>query len=429
MPINAHKALGGSRDEAFLQQLRLPKDRQDQLREVRDVLRSEIKAGLRGWDGRTDVDQIVTRDVQTALMREGASVSDAMGSPKFRMQGSFSYSTVVDPAKPKSPPQQVDLDDGMFLPVRFVGRDGTLEPAVAAQGYFWVVESIVADVCAANSWTMKVKSSCVRVQIDDEAHVDIALYAVPDREFASLVETARNEGRVAAASVLELRDEEFRDIVYSSLSQDQMRLACRDKDGGGGHWIPSDPRKLEDWFRDAVKDHGEQVRSVSRYFKAWRDEQDLDGLASIALMWAVVSTFEMHGGYRPFVGRDDLALLAVARTLPDILRAAIPNPVVEGARLDQGWGVDARAAYVAAAEALVSDMEAAITQSPGPAITVKRMITQLGERFPSDHALLSDDAPENAVALGAPNILSRGTFETKDDERPAVKLDGDERYA
>jgi hypothetical protein len=429
MPINAHKALGGSRDEAYLNQLRLPKDRENQLRDTRDVLRSEIKAGLRDWDDRVDVDQIVTPDVQIALMSEGASVSDAIGRPKFRMQGSFSYATVVDPAKAKSPPQQVDLDDGMFLPVRFVGRDGTLAPAVAAQGYFRVVESIVSDVCAANGWTMKVKSSCVRVEIDDEAHIDIALYAVPDREFAGIVETARSQGRLATASMSELRDEEFRDVVYRSLPQDQMRLACRDKDGGGGHWIPSDPRKLEDWFRDAVKDHGEQVRSVSRYLKAWRDEQDLDGLASITLMWAVIKTFETHGGYRPFVGRDDLALLEVARALPDILHAAIPNPVVDDARLDQGWSAEARAAYVAAAETLVDSLEAAITQSPGPATTIQRMIEQLGDRFPTDHALLSDDVPENAAAPAAPAILSHGAFETKADERPAVKLGGDERYA
>lgn len=428
MPMNAHKALAGSRDDAYLKRLRLPEDRESQLRDVRDELRTAIKDGLRNWHERDDADRIVTRDMQIALMSEGAQLSDALGRPKFRMQGSFSYATVVDPAAGKTPPLQVDLDDGMFLPVRFIARDGLLAPAVAAQGYFRAVEAIVSELCASKGWAMKTKSSCVRVEIDEAAHVDIALYAVPDSEFSTLVETAHSQGRLATARMMELRDEEFRDQIYASLSGDQMRLACRNKDGTGGHWIASDPRKLEDWFRDAVKDHGDQIRSVSRYLKAWRDEQGLDGLASIALMWAVIETFEAHG-YKPFYGRDDLALSAVARKLPDILRGEIPNPVVEGARLDQGWSEDDRASFVTAAEKLEADLEAALARSSRPATTIDHMMKQLGERFPTDHALVSDESSSSAAAPAAAAVLSPSSFETKNDERPAVKLGGDERYA
>ena len=45
------------------------------------------------------------------------------------------------------------------------------------------------------------------------------------------------------------------DAVYERLGQDELRLALRE-----GKWIKSDPRLLEDWFKQAVADFGPQVR-------------------------------------------------------------------------------------------------------------------------------------------------------------------------
>ena len=427
MPMNAHGALNGPTDEAYLERLRLPKEREDELRAARDDLRQAIKEGMRDWEKTVPAERMLFRDAQIALRNEGVEPADAFGQPKFRMQGSFSYHTVNDPAKGKAPPLQVDLDDGMFLPARFISRDGMLEPSVAAEGYFEAVEKIVGRVCDARGWTLCSKASCVRVELDEGAHIDIALYAVPQSEFATLVETARAQGRIMALDA-EIDDAEFQDAVYARLSEDQMRLARRGEDGRGD-WVRSDPRKLENWFGDAVKDHGDQVRFVSRYLKAWRDEQDLDGLASIALMWAVVTTFEEQQGYQPFAGRDDLALVAVAQNLPDILRGKIPNPVVDGERLDQGWDEERRAWYVDAAEKLARGLDNALSQSHSPEDTIRELRAELGGRFPTDLHLIRDDgSPEK---LAAPAALTHGLLdmETKADDRPAVKLDGDERYA
>ncbi|PTA97682.1 MULTISPECIES: cyclic GMP-AMP synthase DncV-like nucleotidyltransferase [unclassified Sulfitobacter] len=427
MSINAHKSLNGSHENAYIKQLKLPQHREDELRAVRDELRDAIRTGLKDWTERFPVNQIITKDAEIALMQEEISVADAFGRPKFRMQGSFSYSTVNEPAKGKTPALQIDLDDGMFLPTRYISRDGALAPSVAAEGYFRAVEQLVSEVCDKHGWTLKTKTSCVRVEIDTEAHVDIALYAVPQSDFVTLVETAHAQKRVMMDGLMELRDEEFADEIYGSLSADEMRLACRDDDGRG-KWIPSDPRKLEDWFRDAVREHGDQVRFVSRYVKAWRDEQDLPGLASIALMWAVVQVFDNHQGYKPFTGRDDLALLAVARALPGLLSEAIPNPVVAGARLDQNWQESDRRAYVSAAADLETKLNAALIMSSNPQVTVQHMLDALGERFPTDTSLLVDETVVANEAIAAPATLTSGLLETKDD-RPAVKLDGDERYA
>ncbi len=427
MPINAHKSLNGAQEHAFVKQLKLPKDREDELRAVRDELRDAIRTGLKDWTERFPTEQIVTKDAEIALMQEEIKVADAFGRPKFRMQGSFSYSTVNDPAKGKTPALQIDLDDGMFLPTRYISRDGALAPSVAAEGYFSAVEQLVSELCDKHGWTLVTKTSCVRVEIDAEAHVDIALYAVPQSEFVTLVETAHAQERLMMDGLVELRDDDFANEIYGRLSADQMRLACRDEDGRG-KWIPSDPRKLEDWFKDAVRDHSDQVRFVSRYLKAWRDEQDLPGLASIALMWTVVQVFENHQGYRPFQGRDDLALLAVARALPGLLGNAIPNPVVDGARLDQGWAEEDRQAYVDAAANLEKQLEAALISSSDPQLTVRHLSSALGDRFPTDVSLLVDETDNANEALAAPATLTNNLFETKED-RPAVKLDGDERYA
>lgn len=427
MPVNAHKALNSANESCYVKKLKLPKEREEELRAVRDELRDAIRSGLKDWTDRFPITEMVTRDAIIAFNSEQLDITEAFGRPKFRMQGSFSYSTVNDPAKGKTPPLQIDLDDGMFLPTRYIDRDGAIEPSVAADGYFRAVERLLSDVCEKNGWTLKTKTSCVRVEIDREAHVDIALYAVPEKEFASLIETAMAQNRLMRDGFTELRDDDFANQIYGRLSADQMRLACRGDDGRG-KWIPSDPRKLEDWFRDAVRDHGDQVRFVSRYLKAWRDEQDLRGLASIALMWAVVEVFENHGGYKPFSGRDDLALLAVARALPDILRQEIPNPVVPGERLDQGWSETDRQAFASAATDLAAQLDAALIGSSTPQTTVRHMLDALGSRFPTDVSLLVDDAPQAAAAVASPEVLTSNLLETKDD-RPAVKLGGDERYA
>ncbi|MFV1497682.1 CBASS cGAMP synthase [Phaeobacter sp. JH20_02] len=427
MPVNAHKALNSTNESCYVKKLKLPKEREDELRAVRDELRDAIRSGLKDWTDRFPITEMVTRDAIVALNSEQKDITEAFGRPKFRMQGSFSYSTVNDPAKGKTPPLQIDLDDGMFLPTRYINRDGALAPSVAADGYFRAVEQLVSDVCEKNGWTLKKKTSCIRVEIDREAHVDIALYAVPEKEFATLVETAMAQNRVIKDDFMDLRDDDFANEIYGRLSADQMRLACRGDDGRG-NWIPSDPRKLEDWFRDAVRDHGDQVRFVSRYLKAWRDEQDLVGLASIALMWAVVEVFKNHQGYKPFNGRDDLALLAVARALPDILRQEIPNPVVPGERLDQGWSQTNRQIYASAAMDLEAQLDAALIRSSTPQATLRHMLDALGSRFPTDVNLLVDDAAQAGDTVAAPEILTNNLLETKD-ERPAVKLGGDERYA
>src|SRR5690606_19907412 len=115
-------------------------------------------------------------------------------------------------------------------------------------------------------WTLnpdKLRDTCVRVQISPRLHIDLPLYAIRDDAFERLVETAINKSLTMDRSVFDI---ELVDSVYRGLGSSEIILAHRDKG-----WLGSDPRKLEDWFSNAIALYGEQVRRVSRSFKGLRD--------------------------------------------------------------------------------------------------------------------------------------------------------------
>ena len=125
-----------------------------------------------------------------------------------------------------------------------------------SSGLFLAVERL-EPLCKRKGWKLnKAKASCVRVG-SGHAHIDLALYAIPDVQFAQLLEKAARAGN-AVLSQQAFRDlQESRDLtdeVYRGLSGDQIMLAHRVEG-----WKPSDPRKLEDWFREAVEKFGEQL--------------------------------------------------------------------------------------------------------------------------------------------------------------------------
>src|SRR5260370_13448828 len=109
---------------------------------------------------------------------------------------------------------------------------------------------------------------------------------------------------------------------WDTLPSDCVLLAHREDD-----WISSDPRKIHDWFIDAIHIYGSVLRRVCRYLKAWRDHNQphLDDVSSILLMVCASQAYEHLG--RPNVpSRDDLALLRVAARLPRLLAGSVYNP-------------------------------------------------------------------------------------------------------
>jgi len=412
MTANAHRALySASGDDNFLANLTVDDDDESLLRDARDLIRETLKNGFRNWSD----------FIERRILFENVAIAsvDRFLRPKFKMQGSWSYFTLnrttVDP------PQEIDLDDGMFLPVSFLGNQGRVSPAIVSDGYFAAVEKMLAPLCDEHGWELNptpLKSSCVRVRIKPGAHIDIALYAIPDEEFEELLEKAAAR---AIASFGASRDEHamFADQVYRQLPSDQIMLAHREEG-----WKPSDPRKLEDWFNEAVHEHGYQLRRVCRYLKGWRDNRwDACRLSSIALMACAVQAYD-EAIAAPPESRDDLALQMVAEALPALLSARIVNPVVAGQYLDEGWEPDLRNEFVSAARGLADALRAVVNATSNDD-AIDDLSEALGPYIPDDANLIAIEA------IGAPAILTSGMLGDggpAPEDRAPVKIGGDDRY-
>lgn len=413
MPVNAHKAFV-SRPSGYKFALNLSEKQEQTLRNARDDIRSEIASQF-GSFAKALGDRALFEDQAPVLVR-------SYQTPKFKMQGSFSYHTCNQPAH--VPPQEIDLDDGLFMPVSYFQKGGDRSPVIQSAAYFSIIERILAPLCDKKGWQLVTdKPSCIRVKIDNTMHTDLALYSVPDTDFQRIVKDAQSRGVDFTAELM------MEDTAYRMLSHDEMMLAHRNEG-----WMKSDPRKLEDWFVDAVKQYGEQIRTVSRYLKGWKDFQWPEGrLASIALMAAVVSAFEKASAAIAS-DRDDLALLRVAEDLPDFLANDIPNPVVEGARLDQGWSPEERSDFVAKARVLAERLRDALTQTSDRTAAFEALKNQFGGRIPDDLTLYVPDAglETKASELAAPAALTLGIVEKVDAEQSndlaAVNKQGGGRY-
>lgn len=410
MALNAHKVFHdpAGRDH-YLGALAVAPATDAALRSARDQIRQALRTGLRQWSRWLRQDELFEKSL--------AGPAPAVLAPKFRMQGSFAYFTANEPEQ--KPPQEVDLDDGVFLPVSFRTLQGGRHPSVVSRGYFLAVERCVADLCRRSGWTLITdKPSCVRVQISRTAHIDLALYAIADEQFRQLEEAA-TKALSAQQRQAEQDNPELGEALYRNLSADGIMLAHRDEG-----WKPSDPRKLEDWVKAAVDRHGAQLRRVWRYLKGWRDFQwEECRLASVALMAAAVTVFDRERG-RIADNRDDLALRTVGDALPAVLAGRIDNPVVDGQRLDEGWTVDDRKAYVQAARLLGSHLTLALEAADGEA-AIEVLQTVFGTRIPNDAGLVREDAPAKPTVLTS-GLLRGGAVDPA--VRAAVEKRGTQRF-
>lgn len=374
--LNMHKVFAGS--DGYLNALRVRDAEVETLRAARGEIRDVLKEAFRDWESHVKRTELF----ESWIIK--AAATPRLPAPKFRMQGSFAYHTVNDCQN--NPPQQIDQDDGLFLPIGFLSSGGGARPAVVSKAYFSLVEQALAPLCRRKGWTLnpdKLRDTCVRVQISPRLHIDLPLYAIRDDAFERLVEIAINKSLKTDRALF---DTELTDSVYRGLGSSEIMLAHRDKG-----WLGSDPRKLEDWFTNAVALYGDQVRRVSRSFKGLRDAQfDHCAISSICLMAAIVTAYERLG--RLDDSRDDLALMQVARELADILRHPVENPVFPGEDdkcLCGGWTPEFRAAICSVFRDAADQMEEAIHGTLNRTVALNRAKAVFGPRVPDNIDLIS----------------------------------------
>ncbi len=291
---------------------------------------------------------------------------ESPSSPKFFTQGSFRYKTLNYPSH--LPPQQADIDDGCYLPTEDWRGEYTSSPKLASKDFFRAVEETLDPLCKKRQWTLEKKTTCVRIIVSPLIHIDIPLYAIPEEEYKKLL-----EARALAA------DGWFADSApkkWEDLPVDSVMLAHRKED-----WVKSDPRQIVKWFNDQTAKHGEQLRRIVRYLKAFRDYQwKSGGPSSLLLMVMASNVFEFSKD------RDDLALLNVCSKIPEMLRGNIYNPVDHDENLIER--LSDREGTIKRFQALYTALDKAINGTSAQQ-SIDELRTQFGERIPNDTGLVT----------------------------------------
>ena len=273
----------------FLNELDLTPGEKDGISKAKNDVREALRTGIprvmreNGYEGKTVI-------------------------PRFFIQGSWAYKTLNRPCH--TPPQQSDVDDGVYLPMSLVQEEE--RPSIASSFFFEAAEGALKSLVEENGWTLvTTKPTCIRIEISELAHIDIPLYAIPDKQFLLITEKFEARRLLGNVAVMDSAPDH-----WDSLPSDKVLLAHREE-----NWMKSDPRAMKDWFVGQVEKMGEQLRRIVRYLKAFRDSQwPKGGPSSILLMAAAVPLFESS------LRRDDLALLQVLKGLPAALRSGVVNP-------------------------------------------------------------------------------------------------------
>lgn len=374
--LNLHRLMAD--DKGYLRELRVADTDLDTLRSAREEIRTTLRSAFNNWS------EFVRRTelFEDTLLK--ANVEERLPAPKFKIQGSCAYHTVNDCQH--APQQQIDMDDGVYLPLSFVFVGGKTRPTIAAKAYFTLVERALEPLCIARGWklnpTSPAKNTCVRVEIGHTLHVDLPLYAIRDSSFEELA-TASAQSDLQKAQIRESVELDQR--VYDQLESAEIILAHR-KHG----WIESDPRKLERWFNTAVDLYGPVVRELSRALKGLRDAKWVTSdLGSICIMAAVVDVMPKLGQVDE--KRFDMTLAAMTRALSDRMALPVDNPGFPGdagKRLCVEWTPEFRTQVRQLFSEAAQRLDNAITGTVHKDLAVRYAREAFGDRVPNDPSLI-----------------------------------------
>lgn len=384
---NAHALFCGLKaDPSYLANLAVPDAEQKALTGAKALIRSTIKEAAKLIQGRDEFwDESYSRQTR-ASNRLAIQI-------KFMTQGSFAYGTLNAPAQ--APVQEIDLDDGMYVPVNFL-ENGT--PALAAKGLFNFTEAALQPLCEIKGWELAEKDCCVRVKLWPGAHIDLPIYSIPEDRFQSLRES------LAKSLTAGITHDSIKGTW--KLPSDKIMLAHRD-----GRWVQSDPQQLHDWVQARAERYGPAYKRVTRFFKGWRDHSWVKSkLSSICLMRAIDIALEQMEGF-PTENRDDELILELSKRLPKIFMNRIDNPVLRHLCINE-WSADDRNEIVRGAELLRDEMMVALERTGDAEQVVLKIRRGFGNRIPyrpdaikiGSKIAVVQSAP--AAVVPAPRIIS-----------------------
>lgn len=369
MSLNLHAVFyRASDDDCFHQQIAATNQDRVPLDEVKDTIRAALRQGIPLW---------LTARADLAI--------EAKQTPRFRTQGSWRYGTCNRPEQ--LPPQEMDLDDGIYLPLS-MWKDSEVPQRYGAAVFFQMIEDIIRPVCKQKGWHMRSKATCVRVSIPGQAcHVDFPLYVAPDEQFKKIVES-RAIANVKAGITVDASNRK----QWESLTR--IALAQRD-----GSWRYSDPEAVRVWFEKCVEVFGPQLRRIARYLKTWRDTRWAEGgPSSLLLMACAVNVLQSRV---PDPKRDDETLLNIAEQLPALLQTAVYIPPTDD-DLNRLSEQDRRTAAQYASE-MFTDLRRCLRQY-GKGMEAEALFSlspHFGRRFPTIPSAVIVDAPHVVRSIPA----------------------------
>lgn len=363
-------------ESGYLCALRVGHKDRELLSMAREEIRDTLRHAFQNWSSFVKAAELRDWRVDTSPSQL------RLPTPKFRIQGSFAYHTLNDCQFP--PTQQIDQDDGVFLPLSFVTSKGRARPAIASNAYFALVERALKPLCDKKGWILnprKEKGSCVRIQLSDRLHIDLPLYAVRDAAFEEMVEFAA----VNSVQKAQIRDAvELDERVYRNLAEAEIVLAHRTQ-----QWVESDPRRLERWFENAVELYGSVVRELSRAVKGLRDAKFNDGLSSICIMASVVRAIESSGQLDP--QRFDLALAKIMDEMARRIDEPVTNPAFPTdltKNLCAGWDPEYREQVKELLLEASARLDRAMNGTYNKAIAISHVRNAFGDRVPDREDLI-----------------------------------------
>jgi Second Messenger Oligonucleotide or Dinucleotide Synthetase domain len=250
-----------------------------------------------------------------------------VSKPKFWGQGSYMMNTTIEPIE-----GEYDIDDGVYL-MHLADKKEEDWPATSTV-HNWIVKAVDGHT----STPPKDKNTCVRVIYKNDYHVDLPIYIKAE-------------------------------------DADHPKLAHKEKG-----WIDSDPKALTNWFNDEVKNKGDQLKRIVRYFKAWKDYKKGDDKFPSGMVFTILAANHFVEGYEE---DDDTAFIAIAQEIYDQLNSSfsIKRPVFPEEELLDGWSETAKTKFLNKLSNLIEQGQKALeTEDKKEAADIWRKI--FGDRFP-----------------------------------------------
>jgi hypothetical protein len=273
-------------------------------------------------------------------------------TPLFHGQGSYPMHTIITPED-----FDYDLDDGVYL--QGLGTDIAKWPA-ASTVHKWIVDATAGYT----KEPPQDRNRCVRARYTAGYHIDMPIYAM---------------------------NAEGKPLIFDKSADSPYE---------------SDPRAYTDWYKAAVKEKGTQLRSVTRYLKAWRDHHRTTGAgATSGLGFTILAV-------NNFVAdeRDDVAFAETVKRIYTHMKynGTIKKPTFPFEELTSWWDETKRANFLSKLESLRDRCVDAIAEEDKSVASKIWSRRVFGGRFPiyePEDEGSSKKSAAAAVRTSAPAIL------------------------